>query len=339
MAIVEELATLRDDVDVRFVSYATSAATLEEHGYDVIDLNLPEANPVLETMVRAAKMIGWLRPQLVVSHEEFGALPAAKIFELPTVMITDWFVEPEKFSMQTLQYADEIVFIDEPGIFEEPPYIEGRVQYVGPVLRPFEYGRGDRERARRELGLPADAVVLSVLPGQWSTEARAPLYALLMPAFQALDASKKYLIWIAGDDQDMLAKKTKDIPGVIIKEKDWRIDHLMVACDLAIHKTNRKTAIALAALGIPSISVSYGLNRICDARLVHMPSNTTLIASAIDSERLKQAIETILAAGDAPTDGTSGDSLLKDGRNAAAKRLADQVERYVQEERAASHGS
>lgn len=327
MAIVKELRKLHDDLDLRFVSYATGAATLREHGYDVIDLDLPERNPVLETMVRAARIIEQLRPQLVVSHEEFGALPAAKIFDLPTVMITDWFVEPEKFSMQTLQYADEVIFIDDPGVFVEPPFIEGKVHYVGPVLRPLEYSRADRARARRELDLPANAAVISVLPGGWATETKEPIYDLLMPAFQQLQGIDKHLVWIAGEDQPMLAEKTRGIPGVIIREKDWQMDRLMVASDLAITKTNRKTSMELATLGIPSISLSDGSNRVNVQRLANITSNVTLATGEIDSEQLRQAIEGILDAGvDAPP--PSGDeSHLEDGRVAAAERLAFHVER------------
>ena len=332
MAIVEELGKLRDDVDLRFVSYATGADTLSERGHNVIDLNLPERNPVLETMVRAAKIIGGLGPQLVVSHEEFGALPAAKIFDLPTVMITDWFVEPEKFSMQTLQHADEIVFIDKPGIFEEPPCVEGRVQYVGPVLRPFEYSRADRERARRELDLPDDAVVISVLPGNWATEAREPVYNLVMPAFHQLEAPKKHLIWIAGADHEMLSEKTKDIPGVLIKQNDWQMDRLMVASDLAITKTNRKTSMELSVLGIPSISLSDGSNRINVQRLEHIPTNSGLVVKEIDSKGLRLAIEASLSGGGAAADRAAGGGPLKNvplqnGRIAAAERLALHIER------------
>ena len=332
IAIVEELQKLRDDVDLRFVSYATGAATLSERGYDVIDLNLPERNPVLETMVRAAKIIGGLGPQLVVSHEEFTALPAAKIFDLPTVMITDWFVEPEKFSMQTLQYADEIIFIDDSGIFEEPPYVSGRVQYVGPVLRPFEYSRADRERARRELDLPDDAVVISMLPGSSATEAREPVYDLVMPAFQQLEAPNKRLIWIAGTDHDMLGEKTKDIPGVLVKESDWQMDRLMVASDLAITKTNRKTSMELAALGIPSISLSDGSNRINVRRLEQIPTNCGLVVKEIDSEKLRLAIEASLSGGGEVANRAAGEEPLQnvplqDGRIAAAARLAFHIER------------
>lgn len=152
MAIVEDLRKIRDDVDVRFVSYGTGAATLTERGYPVIDLGLPEANPALETIVLAAQVIGSLEPRLVVAREEFAALPAAKIFGLPAVMISDWFKERSAYSMQTLGYADEVIFLGEPGAFEEPEQAKGRVRYVGPgfaistIRRRIGRGRG-RSRA------------------------------------------------------------------------------------------------------------------------------------------------------------------------------------------------
>ena len=115
MAIAEELLRLRDDADIRFVSYGTGAATFTEYGHGVIDLDLPERNSVIETLVRAGHLIGWLQPRLIVAHEEFGVPPAARIFGTRLSFITDWFAETEQLSMQCLHYADEILFIDEPG--------------------------------------------------------------------------------------------------------------------------------------------------------------------------------------------------------------------------------
>jgi lipid A disaccharide synthetase len=85
------------------------------------------------------------------------------------------------------------LFIDEPGIFEEPEYLKGKVKYVGPVLRKFEYTRKDRDRARTELGIPLDATVIGVFPGSW-TEEKAPIFDLVMGAFELLEAEPKRLI-------------------------------------------------------------------------------------------------------------------------------------------------
>jgi hypothetical protein len=98
------------ETDVRFVSYATGAETFAAHGVSHIDLGLPERNPINETIVLAGKLIGGLNPDIVLAHEEFMALPAAKIFDKPTVLITDWFAESEKFAMGSLRLADRILF-------------------------------------------------------------------------------------------------------------------------------------------------------------------------------------------------------------------------------------
>ncbi|MBI3680567.1 MAG: hypothetical protein HY235_09240, partial [Acidobacteria bacterium] len=126
--IIKELEHLRKDVEVRFVSYGTGARTIEQFGFPLIDLGLSEANGTAETSVLAGKLIGWLDPDLVVAHEEFAALPAAKIFDKPTVSILDWFTDPEKYSMQSLRFADQILFIDERGIFPEPEWVRGKVR-------------------------------------------------------------------------------------------------------------------------------------------------------------------------------------------------------------------
>ena len=89
MPDLEIIAALRakvgDSLNIQFACYSTGADVLAEAGETVIDLELPDLNPFLETMVLSAKVIGSLRPDLVVSHEEFAALPAADIFGVPAV--------------------------------------------------------------------------------------------------------------------------------------------------------------------------------------------------------------------------------------------------------------
>ncbi|MGH9397772.1 MAG: hypothetical protein ACRD18_13090 [Terriglobia bacterium] len=193
MAIADELAKLRGDIDLKFVSYGTGAMTFTGHRKPVIDLEMPDTNPLWTTVVRAGQVIGQMQPDLIISHEEFAVLPVAKIFNLPAVFITEWFANPEDLRMQTLSYADEVIFIGDPGTSEEPPCVEGKVHYTGPVLRSFAYGRSDRDRARRELALPQDATLILVVPGSW-TEEKAPICDILMPVFNDLKAPQKLLV-------------------------------------------------------------------------------------------------------------------------------------------------
>ena len=271
MEIVKELHKLRDDIEVRFVSYGTGARTIEEFDFPLIDLDLPEDNSVNATMISATKLIGWLNPDLVVAHEEFPAMPASKILDKPTVFITDWFAAPDSYAMDALKYADRVLFIDEPGMYDEPPWVSGKVPYIGPILRPFEYTRQDRDRARRELGIPPQAKVITVLPGSW-TEARVPAADLVLAAFRRIRAPGKKLIWLAGADFDLIQEKVSENEEVIVKTQDWKIDRLMIASDVAVAKSNRKTLIELAALGVPSVSISHGSNPFDEKRARSLPN-------------------------------------------------------------------
>ena len=284
--IAKELLRLRPNVEFRFVSYATGAETLAEFGMPLIDIGLPEENSLLDTIVIATRIMGWLQPDLVVAHEEFGALPAAGVFQKPTIFLTDWFVDGDRITMAALRYADEILFLDEKGWFEEPSQAKGKVTYVGQILRHFEYSLADRTRARGELGLAAEAFVVAVLPGGYANEEKAPIADLVLRSFDLLDRPSKRLVWVAGSDAAALRTRTASRNDICVIERDWQIDRLMVASDVAITKANRKTVIELESLGIPSVALSAELNPIDDARARSSGGVTFRLIAETDAERL-----------------------------------------------------
>jgi hypothetical protein len=283
MEIVKEMTKTHEEVQVRFVSYGTGARTIEQYGFPLIDVGLPDQASHTAMTVIAGQLIGSLDPDLVVSHEEFAALPAAKIFGKRTVCITDWFVGPEQLSMACLGYADKILFIDEPGIFEEPPSVQGRVEYVGPILREFQYVREDRDRARSELNIPSDAFVVAVLPGSW-TEEKVPIFDTVMRAYEALDKPSKYLIWVAGSDREMIGGKLAGRQDVRVVEFDPVIERIMVAADVAVTKSTRKTHVELAALGTASVALSTGLNAVDPLRVSKLATVMTPQEFTLDRE-------------------------------------------------------
>lgn len=326
MAIANEISKLQPGIDLQFVSYSTGAAALKAHDRPVIDLEMPDPSPLWETVVRAGQVIAETKPSLVISHEEFSAVPVAKIFGLPVVFLTDWFADPEDLRMQALLYADEIIFIEEEGIFDEPPYVEGRVYYAGPVLRRFEYGRGDRERARGELGLPQDAVVILVAPGGRATEEREPIAGLVMSAFDALKCPEKRLVWLAGTDCDALREQFWRRRDVLVKPFDWQVDRLMAASDIGITKGNRITTRELAALGIPSISISQGRNPPDEIVIANLPTNVALDSRTTTPRALAAAMLDALEESRAERpDGTAGPPFCP-----GARRVAERICEIVQ---------
>ena len=73
----------------------------------------------------------------------------------------------------------------------------------------------------------------------------------------------------------------------------------MAATDVAITKGNRNIVLELAALGIPSVTVTHGLNRIDDFRSAKLANNITAKAAELDSETLAAHLADRLAAYDA----------------------------------------
>jgi hypothetical protein len=111
--LVERLMKQIEGLSLRFVSYGTGATTLKAKGYNIIDLGLRDDNPLIETIIRCVQVMSANRPRLVIAHEEFAALIAARAFDVPSVFITNWFVDPTNILMRTLSYSEEIIFIGE----------------------------------------------------------------------------------------------------------------------------------------------------------------------------------------------------------------------------------
>jgi hypothetical protein len=150
-------------------------------------------------------------------------------------------------------------------------------------------------RAREELELPNDGTIISVLPGSW-TEDMMPIADLVLPAYLALGAPKKRLVWIAGPDCDRIRRTADGRPDVLVKEVDWQLDRLMVASDVAITKANYTTVKELATLGIPSISLSRGLNPIDDIYARHIKTNLALNAMETNAEGLGVTLRSVLSS-------------------------------------------
>ena len=300
--IVECLHESRPDVQVRFVSYGTGARTIEAAGHELIDLGLPDGGGTAEVTALGGKLIGWLQPKIVVSHEEFAVLPVAKAFGQPTIFIGEWFVSADTYFMHTLKFADCVLLMEDQGLFQEPPYVQGRVEYFGRFLRRFDYSREDRLRARRELGLPGEAAIFVVIPGAFATEQRAPLAELLVAAFDLLETQPRCLVWVAGQDYAELRERLGHRADVFVYDHVVPPDKVMVAADAAVTKANRGSVLELRALGIPSVAVTQGDNPIDDVIVASTDGVTLLSRGEIDENTLARVLEEQVAVEIEPVD-------------------------------------
>jgi hypothetical protein len=324
LAILEQLRALAPDIEVTLASYAAGGQTLREAGHAILDLQLPDDADHQALIIRTARAIVHARPDFLVSHEEFAALTAAKIFALPTALVVDFFPMDE-VRRPTLLCADHILFIEQRGMFAEPPESAGKIEYLGPVLRPLALSRADRAQARQQLEVADGTRLISVIPGAWATEERAPIFDLVLGAFQALPLPDKKLVWNAGAERDQLSRRAAGVPGVMVIERCNPVDRLMVASDLCLTKGNRGTTIDLARLGIPSISLSHGVNRVDEAIIPRLHNNQHLHAGGIDSAFLAAAIQRALSAAPAAPGGPESTFYSTSAAPAVARRIAELV--------------
>ncbi len=322
-AIAAELRRIEPDLRLQFVSYGTGAATLAESGHEVVDLGLPEDAPFLESLTAIVPRLLEKPLDVVVAHEEFAVPPVARALGLPNCFIVDFFGPEKTIFMEALQYADEVLFIEQRGSFPQPSFLKGKVCHVGPVVRPMASGREDRVRAREALALPTPARVISVIPGSWATEKRAPALDLLAAAFARLPGPNKHLVWIAGHDHELLRERFRTAADVLVLRSFSPIEDVMVASDLVITKGNRGTTIEAASLGVPSVSLCYGINPIDEAILPRIRTNLALDARSLDAEFLAETIHDRL--------GTPPPPPAPEYRVGGAARAAHALARFVRE--------
>ena len=324
-AIANTLKTLEPSLSITFVSYSTGATTLSQLGQNVIDIQLPEDNPVWETSICVTQILREL-PQntLVISHEEFAAVPFSKAFGFTTLFLTDWFTYPDSLQMRALRFADEILFLDEPGLYDEPPYLSSKIYYIGVVLRDLASKSADKTEWRLRAGIPVDATVLLVCPGGAAihSEAASPILDLVIGAYDILDFPRKYLLWLTdGPDFDLIATRFDGRADLRVLKPHFDFTGTLLTADLVITKGNRLPLFECEALSIPSLSISSGHNPIDDFRVGQIHSNKALRRRGLTSTTLKMHMANALGSSSKLRSEIQSTFEVSQPRYAAAERL------------------
>jgi hypothetical protein len=305
LAILNALKTAqRVKPSVAFVSYGTGGRVLTEAGEHVLDLCLGDTAAVLDVIVAAGRMVTGYRPALIVSHEELGALCIAKIMGVPSIYLSHWLPAANDPYVAALNYADEVLVIEKERIRPEPPQVKGRVRCLGPVLRRFASLPSDRAAARVSLGIDPDTAVLLVAPGtRWGRASdEEGWFKLVLTAFDQLSNPNKRMLLVAGGDYEFVSSQTANRNDITVLREVVHVDRLMVASDVGVTTATYGISRELAALGIPSVSLSFGHNWIDDMFVRSIPTNTCLWAADADPVTLATCLESALVRGLAQPD-------------------------------------
>jgi hypothetical protein len=296
MAIADALRARSPTTEIRFASYSTGLATLRAADRPALDLGLPEANPFVATLLACSEAIQRESPDVVLAHEEFAAVVAARLAGVPNAFLSAWLPPDRTIHAEALAHADAIILLENPGFFPVPASLRVRPVYAGPVLRPMSYTVRDRAALREHWGWNRETFAVAVVPGGASPDAQAPMADLVLSAFHQLPQAEKRLVWVASGDYDRMAARLDGQRDVSVQKFVNPIEKLLGACDLVVTKGTRGITLDAAAVGIPSLSISHGQNPVDDVLVPRMRTNVALVAGALDPDILASYMQVVAAA-------------------------------------------
>jgi hypothetical protein len=289
LAIARELRVLAPEFDIGFASYSVGAGVFREAAETVYDLELPEKNDFPTTVVRLSRIVKNLKPSLVIAQEEPAALIASAVNETRSIFATHWFPITPKGNYRALEYAENVLFMEEAGIFAEPAQVRGRVRYCGPVLRKFSCDPTTTDIMRAQLDIERDLTFVLVLPGS-PPEAREPIFDLVVSAFALINRSPKRMLWVGGKDYMDLYQRARGMRDIQVIEHTKQIDQLILASNIVITKGTYNLSREVMALGRPSISLTHHYNWVDDLFASRWTSNKPISVSGASAISLEQMI-------------------------------------------------
>jgi UDP-N-acetylglucosamine:LPS N-acetylglucosamine transferase len=296
LAVAEQLISVEPSLNIKFASYAKGAEMFRLKQVQHIDLEQPENNKFVETIIACVHAIENCNPSIVVAHEEFAAIVAAEINNIPSVYMSAWFPPAGSIGAESLVYASALIIIENAGIFAVPAGVTVDPIYTGPILRPLQYDVRDRIRLRSKFGIDADELCIIVIPGGAASEEEFPIGDIVVGAYCSIDYKSKRLLWISSKDYEVLKKRFKNIGGFEAIPIHDPIEELMAAADLVITKGTRGTTLDAATVGVPSISLSIGNNWVDDVLVPRYRGNTALNARAVTPLILAQHIKNAISS-------------------------------------------
>jgi undecaprenyldiphospho-muramoylpentapeptide beta-N-acetylglucosaminyltransferase len=292
--------------------------------------NLPAFYNLMAGIRRADRLFRRIEPSVVVSVGGYASVPAvmaAKVQRIP-VLVVSYDVVPGKASRLAARLATASAVA-----FESSPL--PRKVVTGVPLRPEILAvdpHRDRERARHELGLPADRFTVVIVGGSLGSGTLNTVARHLVAAHrERTDLAIHHVYGSRNDDERW---ERLDAPGGLVYHPvpfEDRMDLAYAAADLVVARAGATTVAELAALGVPSILVPWPLaaedHQTANARALAAAGGALLVPETeLDADRLGRELDRLRADPDALAALSAGArSVGRRGAAAAIARLAQEL--------------
>ena len=225
-----------------------------------IKQNVHAVKCVLDAVKSCKRIFKEFRPDVIVGtggYASFPALYAGSSMKIP-ICVHESNAVPGVTTKLAAKLADRVLvcFEESKKMYPNP----AKVEVVGmPVRREFIYG--DREKARQELGIGEEPVVLSAfgsLGAKVMNQTMAELFCMEQQAqfpFRHIHATGSFgWEWMPGlvQEKGVDLSRTKQIE---MKEYFYNMPTLMAAADVMISRAGASTCNEIAAAGLPCILI------------------------------------------------------------------------------------
>lgn len=199
----------------------------------------------------ALRLIGRLRPDVVVSSGGYAAFPvalAARWRGVPLVLIEP-NATPGLSNRLLMGRATRILSGYDAAARALPPGVRARCAVTGVPVRPALVQRS-RTEAREALGIPQNAVLLVAMGGSQGARPISQAVLGLAPSLQGAER-----ILLATGERDFEAFKGEGSQHVQIEPYFWDVAGAYAAADLVVARAGAMTCAELTAFGIASVLV------------------------------------------------------------------------------------
>ncbi|HID55486.1 TPA: hypothetical protein EYP37_03075, partial [Candidatus Poribacteria bacterium] len=253
LAIAKRVEQEGERVEVIFASWGEGYRRIRNAGWRCENIGRNTGDDH-ERLVYIGKTIGGQKPDLIVTDEELLALPMAKVFDIPSILITNWFPPDKGHPLMGYFVDPDLILVPLPkDIYAKPVDLLTPVKCVGPIAFLNETTSRVRGRLKQKLKLEMGEKLILVDPFGVELEDEG-FFKCCVEAFEKLNPFAR-MIMVVGKLKAEIESVAWKNPRIQLRDHLLQPEPYMMASDLIIHRGGFFAMWKPIEMSIPTIYV------------------------------------------------------------------------------------
>jgi len=230
---------------------------------------------------------------IVVAHEYFPAIVAARVLKKRAVFIGAWLPRAGSQQAEAICLANQVIVLEEAGLFPFGMELPVRAKFIGQVSGPTD-GAAPNEidgPLGSGGGLSRGKHIVSIVVDRTWRSVHLEYIDLGLSAFALLPVGQYFVQIISTQPNVYLRGRFDGLKNIIYKEINcYQLWSEVRGVDLIVNFGSRGLAIEAAKYRLPAISIINGSNAAEELLLGRLPGNIVLHVRALDARILRDYI-------------------------------------------------